>query len=212
MWSGGCDSTALLYKLLNSDDKFRTLSIDHCQISEEQRAMEYQSRDKILQWAKDNYKIDVTNTVIKIENKGPHDYGISTNGNPQLLMMTQLGLLYIDIDDKLWLGIIKGDDSIRNLYNINKIARQVNYIRTDSDKIEPIIETPLCYTSKAEILKEMPEDLLKLTWWCESPTKNNRKCSKCPSCIRHNMSLYEMNEYCKKNEYNKKNQSKKTIK
>ncbi len=41
---------------------------------------------------------------------------------------------------------------------------------------------PLENKLKSDIIKEMPEDLYNLCWYCRKP-QNGQKCEKCPTCV-----------------------------
>lgn len=43
-------------------------------------------------------------------------------------------------------------------------------------------EYPFIHMTKKEIMEDMPPELLKRTWWCRRPQKNNMPCKACNSC------------------------------
>ena len=43
-------------------------------------------------------------------------------------------------------------------------------------------EYPFIHMTKKEVMEDMPPELLKMTWWCRRPQKNNTPCNACNSC------------------------------
>lgn len=43
-------------------------------------------------------------------------------------------------------------------------------------------EYPFIHMTKRQVMEDMPPELLRSTWWCRRPQKNDMPCKKCASC------------------------------
>lgn len=43
-------------------------------------------------------------------------------------------------------------------------------------------EYPFIHMTKEEVMRNMPPELLRRTWWCRRPGRNNMPCGKCSAC------------------------------
>lgn len=48
-------------------------------------------------------------------------------------------------------------------------------------KREPVLEFPMVHMTKAQVVQDIPADLLALTWWCRTP-KAGKPCHQCMTC------------------------------
>jgi 7-cyano-7-deazaguanine synthase in queuosine biosynthesis len=46
----------------------------------------------------------------------------------------------------------------------------------------PVYSRPLAGMTKAQIIAEIPDDLLDLCWWCRTPTVRGKPCHRCLTC------------------------------
>ena len=194
LWSGGCDSTCLLHAMLESkktgkeiagvkigkDEHVRTISINCAQIAGD--AHNRKARDKLYVALQKRYgffvrgETKITNAKLSFEDTG--------FGTPQApIWLTAIS--YLDVDEDLYAGYIKGDDIwhvISKLRSAFKAIKSITH-RTGS------LRLPLEWESKSDVIRYLKRcRLLNSTWYCELP-KGNRSCRKCDSCIAHLLGL-----------------------
>lgn len=47
---------------------------------------------------------------------------------------------------------------------------------------EIVWDHPIQHMKKADVIRAMPRDLLKLCWWCRKPTADGKPCHRCYTC------------------------------
>lgn len=64
-----------------------------------------------------------------------------------------------------------------------------NFRRTQANAYTELVagkkinwEYPMIHMKKEEIIRKMPPDLVKTTWWCRRPLRNGAPCAACRSC------------------------------
>lgn len=193
-WSGGCDSTLVLYDLAQKaspENPVRTISIDVCQISmgkEQARA-----RKKILAWMKKKgLHIEHNEVKLSVEQGS----GLLHHGNPQAVIWL-LAIQALKKEEDLYAGYVLKDDwwvdysSWRSIFSTFQTLAH----RTGS------LVTPLCRTYKRDVLKRLDTlGLLSLVWWCAAtnlPKNKLRKapCGNCSSCIDHETAIWQRDRF-----------------
>jgi 7-cyano-7-deazaguanine synthase in queuosine biosynthesis len=82
--------------------------------------------------------------------------------------------------DRVIVSVNKDDPTGRDINNFRRVHANL-YAESVIDK--PIKwEYPMIHMSKAEIMADMPRDLLKLCFWCRRPKSNGSYCGQCKSC------------------------------
>jgi len=178
LWSGGLDSTYLIYKNLLEGNTVYAYYIEINnninKVIKEKEAME--SLTKLF--------IDKYGTAF--DNRGTLVY-IDVNtlyGN--CLIFSQMpiwitALQFIGNVDEIQIGYCMNDDAISYLDDIKNIHHSFSSIKTK----EIPISFPLSKIKKEEELNFLPEEYKKLIWYCENPI-NNKPCHECCSCKRYN--------------------------
>lgn len=190
LWSGGCDSTLVLYQLAREEGTaqkpIRTLSIIHPQV--EGRDGQAAARAKILRRFK-QLGLHVESSVLTIsQSKG---LAVEPAGLPQPVMWLTSAVLYLSTvaEEKLYTGHIRGDDVWRCSGMLNQAFGLLCEV-AGRKKAEWV--TPLMDTSKWEVLRELKAaKLLDLCWWCEHPEKG-KPCGSCYPCKNHAMAEWRM--------------------
>lgn len=211
-WSGGCDSTLVLYDLAKKakamrdapepcyrcqpqakaswgDDTVRAITICHSQVGaeDEQRAARQATLAKFKEWGL---------TVDAFEIKVDAGSSMEHLGLPQALIWLYASQC-LRVEESLYSGYHRGDDFWIFSDKFRKVFKNLQEIgeRTGSWL------TPLETYAKREIIVKLKEaNLYESTWWCDSPKKVTKKgskiqeskpCGGCTPCITHNMALYE---------------------
>lgn len=104
------------------------------------------------------------------------------------------------VQDKEVIGFLSGIILRDNRHQIQRliissnkedIARTPYYIRTEADRLRLVEGVgrkrvkyiyPIAGKSKAQLIKDLPPDLVRLAWFCRTPTKNGNPCNKCQTC------------------------------
>lgn len=197
-WSGGLDSTLVLYyaldywynrdkiwKINNGFNEFiaseswqapRTISIESNQINERQQILQKKSRDKLISFF--NKKgWHFTHDEFKIDTNGMSN-GINGQFCQPIMWITQCSLFVKE--EPLLMGWIRGDDASHYLdkfYETWKLLTKLN--GKNSDLVLPLFEF-----RKYDIIKECKlKGILNKCWYCENPTIKNKSCNKCECCL-----------------------------
>jgi 7-cyano-7-deazaguanine synthase in queuosine biosynthesis len=172
-WSGGLDSTALIYKLLIDGHSVEALYTNL-----------------------NNNKQDIRqlNAVRKMTKQYFSRYSFTLTEDPVLggglnrqnvLMLAQVPchifniLKYVTDHNYVALAYVMNDDAISFLDDIKSIYNSYNSI---CNRSLPELLFPFSKTKKESLYNSLPLILKKNITWCESDTKNN--CGVCPSCKR----------------------------
>lgn len=205
-WSGGCDSTLVLYELakqascfdpsVDSGKPVRAISFSFSQVPANRE--QARARTRILEWMKArNYPVE------HLEVKVDTNEALNQYGNPQATMWL-LAQQALRVDEHLYSGYHRGDDFWHNGHHFTETfkALQAHAFRTGQ-----WIFT-LAADAKYQIIEKLkktadpgrPEtSLYDLCWWCADARSMDEKeklrdtpCGKCPSCITHTMALKEI--------------------
>lgn len=191
-WSGGLDSTALIYKYLQNNWEVDTVYIDIKNNSTKSKS-EKNAIKKILPYLKDykfKYLGECCDVHIKVNCKDDH---ISLKQPPIWLF----GLYYVSDNDydEIAIAYIMNDCAISYIDEIKGIWESYNKFTTGFDL--PELKFPFIKKHKSELLGILPDKIIKHTVFCEYPIKVNNfsnlenfltgdytECGKCGSCKR----------------------------
>lgn len=173
LWSGGSDSTSLVYNLLKRGITVNTYYIE-LRNNPDKTKRELEARSKILPMFE------------KIGNITDHGIVASLLVSPGTSFLCQgmawalLGVL--SPDDDIALGYVMGDDAISFISEFKSIQKSYNKLRESPQKLH----YPLIKNTKKHWYDLLPLDIKKLITWCEY--KNDDNCS-CKPCTRMNLIL-----------------------
>lgn len=202
LWSGGCDSTLVLWKLLNdlktnrNDRTIHTYAFISANVGSIKMDWEKQKRNQFLLWSSQqgfNNKIQHTDIHIDADKQQI----ISNNCGQPALWISNI-VPYLPHDSILFSGYHKGDDFLTYWVFKDWIKAFVGLNNLYGKAINFWI--PFMHTTKYEIIKQLKEvpGLYETTWWCEGQNRNG-PCGHCDPCELHNMSLqYYESEYAKR--------------
>lgn len=195
LWSGGVDSTHVLYRLLRKDDVYfrvndeiRALSIDIDRCSHNQQQI--QARNTIKKILANKYQFKFDHIEVTVRHTGdmcPH------GGLIQPVIWIPLATTFLKENEDLYVGYIQQDDYYHHLTEAKKIFQGCMEMMCKTGKLKD----PLEWWRKAEIIKYLRKEdkkILNSTWYCEEPRKN-KPCGKCKPCITHRLALFELKTF-----------------
>ncbi len=182
-WSGGYDSTYLLWKSLEEKEN---LLVHHCKLKSNQfrEKAETDAIEKMRKWFKKNgYKFKYIETEFSFFYPGMRIYDFA--------VLAFLSAMIIDSK--------AGEDINKILLPVNSRDIRTGYfepyfyeyyktggIYPKGEKRKITIEKPLIKKDKSEY--NTPEDLKKLCWSCTTPIYKDNKileCKKCTNCVKN---------------------------
>lgn len=190
-WSGGHDSTLALLQLARKAcwaNPVKALAIVHPQIPAE--AENRKARKAILAWMKAQGYFVVYQEVRIKHQKGyewndartAHDkrtFTCTSNGGamqPQMWIAT--AALYLEEDEDLYMGYIRGDD----VWHYREWVCDLFYNLKTLMYKKGTLQFPLEWTAKYEVIGQLKEcGLLDLCWTCEAPA-DGKACGRCTPC------------------------------
>lgn len=193
VWSGGCDSTAVLFQLLNNipEKPIHTIAFNHHQIGEYKMQMEKQKRTEFLCWCESHEKfrnrikhtdINLSNISVEISNEN----GCSC---PQPFLWTTNILTYVLNDSLIAFGYHKGDDFFTYdiFSNWLKLCEGATYLL--GKKVSFFM--PYRYSEKVDIIRILKENnIYDFTWYCEGNRPDKTACGYCLPCKTHEAACY----------------------
>lgn len=192
LFSGGCDSTLVLYnqsmellKAGQSYKKIKALSINHYQIPSQMQQQlarkkiqeEFIARQLPVEW------IDISITC---------NSDIGSSGLIQPAIWIANALLYLDNGDILYAGYHKGDDY---WFCRDKAEIAFNSFSSIIDK-QCFLKYPLQFWNKSDIIEELKErKLYDLCWYCETLAITDKPCGECIPCKTHRTALWQLDNF-----------------
>lgn len=186
-WSGGCDSTLLLYDRAKNSSSIwpeRTISINHCNVPNIQD--QAKARQKIL---------------VKLKDKGFHIEPIEATFEntsypikesliqPQIWL--SIAVQYLRKDEDLYMGYIMGDCIWQ--YK-TELINAFNALQAIGGKTGQL-QFPLQNCDKTYVIQGLTEaELINDVWFCEGGIDGIR-CNRCGSCKRHLLAIWEMESF-----------------
>ncbi len=181
VWSGGLDSTLILYDLIKRDVDVSVITFEtdvfgldkhHLEQSTRQRFLQKFSKNKIQEYT---IKLDFPYTDIKGYN----------GGLTQQPFMISMISLYGKLDTIYHFGYHKGDDFFSYHSEHMKISENINYVMGKNVQLN----FPLKFMHKWEIIDAIQTyGLDDYVWYCEYPenSKNGKQpCGECVPCKTH---------------------------
>lgn len=183
-WSGGCDSTLVLYELgtaARAWEPVRAVSFTHPQVpaADEQR----RARAAILKEMRSR-GLAIQHAEVTLQHKGDFD-APGGNGSIQPVLWLSLALPYLRKEDDLYLGYVSED----NVWHYREWLYGAFANFKVFDHHEGSLRLPLEWVKKDEVHEKLRKlGLLRLCWTCEDP-KKGKTCGKCGPCSRRGWGL-----------------------
>lgn len=186
-WSGGVDSTYMLFWLLANGYGVHTV---YCEIKNNSFKVKREN------WARKKIRNWVLGNVPSLADNWKHTESplsvvyIPDGGSRAALAQAPLWLLNTqwkgrDLPGAYVISYVNGDDALHWIPAFNKIVEGYNMLtRDDSGKIEVLF--PLASMKKSWFYEAL-KPLYGLLTWCELP-RLKKNCD-CPACVRHRHEL-----------------------
>ncbi len=189
LWSGGCDSTLVLFELLkelktlNDERVVKTYSFSHAQISSVKMLWEKQKRDTFLLWLDQNGCANkVQHTHISLP-----EYQMNHAGSIQSALWVT-NIIPLTWEESFIFGGYHDGDCFWNYDLMSEWLKIASGMVTMLNKKIDFC-MPLRFWKKKEIIYSLKKyGIYECTWWCENPG-NNGRCGYCDPCQLHEMSL-----------------------
>jgi len=196
--SGGLDSTYLAYEFLKFGD-IDILYIDGRQVSNKVNA-EKKALQTIIHTLNANSKHKIRNRFLATT----VDLGFVRMQFQQAGYWIFSAMQAFDdrLHNKVCLSYVSGDSILASLSSIKSAWWDL----ASSIKMQPIpLEFPLQFVTKAQILTNMPQELIDLTWSCETPMSDEAidgyiACGYCDPCVTKKVELYRQSLLSNKNQ------------
>jgi 7-cyano-7-deazaguanine synthase in queuosine biosynthesis len=188
-FSGGLDSTYTLYKHL-IDKPNEKLLVHHCVIINHQNRWQKESKSvkKIIKWISKNVSDNFTYVETMFDSSQLEarclDGQIVAFMNGVMFRKPRfrsIKFTYLntprDEYDRLGDHLDKLNENFKSIRSIpqESLLKKQKYVQ----KIKPIYL--LKHTYKRQMIEEMPDKLVRLTWSCRTP-KRGKRCIKCHTC------------------------------
>jgi len=182
LWSGGLDSTYLIYKLLQEHHKVEAyyIKIKNNKEKTKRELLAIKKLTKLFSEFNFEYKGILAEFSLNIIDNNVLTFYQSP------FWITAAYYLRGPVS----IGYVLNDYSISYLQDYKNIAKSFNTLRNNPLKLE----FPLYKTSKQYILQVLPKEFLKNITYCESADNLLMPCGKCHACIRHKAIVDENNE------------------
>lgn len=184
LFTGGLDSTYILYMLAESRKYDVTLYYSEIKNNIIKTKMELQSIERIMTYFKNNYKnMDLELIVNSVEVSSYNSLTIF----PQLPVHL-LTLLYANKNlESLYIGYTMNDDFVSYINDLERTWETLKNFMPDDNK--PNLVFPLLKIPKYQMIDNLSLDLLKLLRSCENPIELDndfQPCGSCTVCRRYN--------------------------
>ena len=176
-WSGGLDSTYLIYKNLIEGNNVHTSSFVFLN-NIGQSLIEYKAKKMLIPILEEIAAENNVNFKYNDENNFYVKLGNSSNILGQLPLIS-IGFRYLNYSsvDEVQFGYVQGDCLFDENHEFEKLLIQ-NFNNNELYNFggNPInLSLPLKETNKTEIIKNLPSELLELVSWCEEPRINDKQ-------------------------------------
>jgi 7-cyano-7-deazaguanine synthase in queuosine biosynthesis len=186
--SGGVDSTYYLWRWLKENPDKKIL-VHHCVFGRVRNEVEKEASEKIIEWLKkkghNNFQY-VTTTFHKGNVRGSLFDVVAIGAVSGVVLrcyktVEKVLLPYCFEETAIIRKHLEHSD-IRSLENTHRTGCFMDSVEATSGRKMEFL--PLYMDrKKADMIAEMPSDLVKLTWFCRKPQKG-KPCTKCFNCRR----------------------------
>lgn len=194
MWSGGTDSTLLLYELLKAYGPHKVTAISYKYPWLASGKVKSEKDHRLAFAAKMNIQglggfqsteVNITQETIS----GGFLASSAGAGLPQALAWLLSVPIYAEQDAYVYDGGIRNDDLTLRMEAYHSIIRGIAGVMQKGITFR----TPYIYLTKAQILEKLiAYDLYDCTWYCEIPNEENTPCDHCVPCRTHIAALNEL--------------------
>lgn len=196
LWTGGLDSTMLLYELAKyygtKEKPVIAISLESANIN--QTEMEKYCRKRLKkEFKKRKLHIRYVTNTMSMETRGMRGEFFGGPKQPTLVLVSML-MAVSHADSMIFCGYVKGDDIWHFIPEFKSMFRSmVKMVESNAT-----VHFPYEFRDKSRIY-DMAKDsgLLPYIWWCEASPDDTKTllgrkpCGKCTSCRRMNLVQYQ---------------------
>jgi 7-cyano-7-deazaguanine synthase in queuosine biosynthesis len=188
--SGGVDSTYYLWRWLKEHPE-EVIRVHHCRFNVRRKQVEDQASDAIVNWLRDNgyqanidyikttmTKGTISNTINDIEM-----IGAIAGFAARLDTIKTVLLPYCKEETRIIRRHFAKGKHIKQLEDKHRTAVFIKMMELGSKRTFDFTCDYLMKT-KQDMVNELPDELLSLTWYCRKPAKNSKPCESCFNCKR----------------------------
>ena len=202
MWSGGCDSTLLLYELLEAYGPERVVAISYkypwLHDIKYQNEVKHREAFKAEMKKRDPKYANIRHIEFNIaQNAINGEYiNVNTRGLPQAVAWLLSIPLHVTSGSYVYDGTIKDDDLVLFMEGYHEIFRGIRKVLCK----DIILRQPYLLLNKYQIIEKLINyGLYDLVWYCEMPKAIEELCGNCVPCKTHAaaltyLSMYSCNE------------------
>lgn len=202
LWSGGCDSTLLLYELLDTYGCKNVVAVSY------KYPWLHETKYETEKLHREAFKAKLKLRDEKFNNINHTEFDISTNtisgnfmdvqrgGNPQSIAWLLSIPLYTTSGSIVYTGTIVEDLPLR-IHEYCEIFSNVSKVLDRNIALR----MPYLHLTKPQIIEKLFQyDIYEESWFCEMPVGINKPCDNCEPCITHISALSAL-EITTKNEF-----------
>lgn len=197
-WSGGCDSTLVLYELLEAygPDKVVAISYNYPWLIKEKAASELACREafkaKLRTRGKKYSRINHIELSVNEERVSGKFEPVDSCGLPQAVAWLLSVPLYARQDTYIYTGAIRNDDLTLHLESYHQLFEGLSGVLWK----KMYLREPYLYFTKTQVLEKLFRyDLYDVSWFCELPVDVGEACcdgTQCMPCRTHMSALTEL--------------------
>ena len=203
LWSGGLDSTYLLWKFLERQSiegvSYRRLKVIQANWTNQSGYNEFrQAREAIKKILHSKYGRSIDSLVEFVDSHDItlHSPVVGAGGLSQPMLWLMLGLYCASEKDTIIFGYIKTDCF---WHVANDFGMAAFHLQKIMGKQDVRLSYPLEWVNKHEIIRKFKNsapEIYNACWYCEDGSyEKNRTCNKCDSCIIHRVAeLYNIED------------------
>ena len=179
-WSGGLDSTYLVYTNLRDGNTvlpvYITIENNTSKVDREKKT--------VAQLVELFKEMDLLGELEDIDFSTEFETGFSPNLAFAQMPIWIIGLLYTNWSecDEIQMGYVMNDDAVSYIDEVKKIWKSYSGITNDG-KV-PTLKFPLSKMKKWKIWGDLPDKIRQLTMFCETSV-GGLDCGECDSCKRY---------------------------
>jgi 7-cyano-7-deazaguanine synthase in queuosine biosynthesis len=199
MWSGGCDSTLVLYNLATEygtkNNPIDAVTIKHSQV------MAYKEQRRARQLLMREFKsqgLHIRLTEVELNYKGKiYCSGTGIQAMSWLFLGLSLAPDFISSGEKtgLYTGHISEDSMWCSYEGLYRVFEDLS--RMMRKEVEWVL--PVANETKASVITSLKKNgLLKHCWYCERPKESkvgSEPCGDCKPCRMHQTALYQIRKW-----------------
>lgn len=200
LYSGGCDSTLILYDLCEAfkGSVIYTISMNFPWLHEIKYKTEEEYRLKFLKFLKSQ-----GHTIIPLEINVYHKYYpefdeeidkflFTVQEGTQAVAWITNACTFLENRDKLYFGLTAHDSHATSLPYLQNVIDQMALATHRSFTLR----TPLDRIDKHYIISRLfDKEIYQYAWFCETPNEVGKPCLNCQPCIRHITALIAMSRF-----------------